>query len=79
MFFTTAGRVIAWFLVVTGALRVAMGLSIAFIESQSMSPRYFGTRSTGEAIEGGLFWLMIGVALGIASEISRAVAAKTDS
>ena len=78
MFFTKLGRVIAWLLVIVGSLRVAQGFAIAFTTGQAMAPRYLGSKTTGEAIDAGLLYILIGVVVGIVAEISRSIAAKPE-
>ncbi|MBX3579772.1 MAG: hypothetical protein KF723_21420 [Rhizobiaceae bacterium] len=57
-----------------GALRIAMGLAIALSEdSRALAANYLGSKTTGEVINGGLEMLVFGIALGILTEISRAV------
>jgi hypothetical protein len=75
MFFTKLGRVLAWIALVGGALQVAMGFYVAltFTSREGMvaaSKRYLGTTSSGEAINGGVELLAIGVVIGILAEIS---------
>ncbi|MER9221925.1 hypothetical protein NKI48_23850 [Mesorhizobium sp. M0644] len=78
MFFTKLGRVIAWVLVILSGFRVVAAVSFAFTTGQNMAPRYFGSKTTGEVIDQGLLYLLIGVAVGIVAEISRSVAAKAE-
>lgn len=78
MFFTKMGRVIAWLLVIVGGSRAVLAFAIAFQTGQSMAPRYFGSKSTGEVIDAALLYVLIGVVVGIVAEISRSVAGKTE-
>ena len=78
MFFTKIGRIAAWLAFIGGVLRIGMGVLLA--QSTAHDPaaaarRYLGTQTTGEAIDQGLVVLVIAIALGILTEISRSVAA----
>ena len=77
MIFTKLGLAIAWLLVVVSGLRVVAAFAIAYT-GQTTAPRYFGSKTTGEVIDQGLFLLLIGVAVGIVAEISRSVSVKTE-
>ncbi|TIL40239.1 hypothetical protein [Mesorhizobium sp.] len=76
MFFTKLGQVIAWLLVIVGGSQAMLAFAVAFTTGQS--PRYFGSKPTGEAIDAGMLYVLIGVAVGIVAEISRSVAAKAE-
>ncbi|MER8970947.1 MULTISPECIES: hypothetical protein [unclassified Mesorhizobium] len=78
MFFTKLGRVIAWVLVILGGFRAVLAFTIAFTTDQTMAPRYLGSSSTGEAIDKGLLYFLVGVAVGMVAEISRSVAVKME-
>ncbi|WP_287347168.1 hypothetical protein [Mesorhizobium sp.] len=78
MIFTKLGRVIAWLLVIVGGSQAVLAFAIAFQTGQSMGPRYFGSKPTGEVIDAGMLYVLIGVAVGMVAEISRSVAAKAE-
>lgn len=78
MFFTKLGRVIAWLMVIVGSFRMVLALAIIFTTGQNMSPRYLGSKTTGEVIDASLLYILIGVAVGVVAEISRSVAAKME-
>ncbi|MEK1890738.1 MAG: hypothetical protein AAAB35_24880 [Phyllobacterium sp.] len=78
MFFTKLGRIIAWLLVILGGIRASLGFVIAFGGNQAMAQRYLGSGTTGEAIDKGLLFILLGVAVGMIAEISRSVAARAD-
>lgn len=78
MFFTKLARVIAWVFVILGGFRAVLAFTIAFTNNQALAPRYLGSSSTGEAIDKGLLYFLIGVAVGVVADISRSVAAKTE-
>lgn len=74
MFFTKVAIVIAWLLVIFGCLQVALALAIDPI----MAPRYFGSKTLGQAIDRGTLYFLIGIAAGTLAEISRSVASKAE-
>ena len=76
MIFTRLGAIIAYIGLGMGILRVAMGIFIAtmFDDANSYaaaSKRYLGSASTGEAIDTGVFYIVVSVALGVLCEISK--------
>jgi len=74
VFFTKAGTVIAWLLFVSGALSYTIVLVAVWTDNIAMAQETFGARfmaSSGNSLE----LIAIGVAFGIAAEISRAIAA----
>jgi len=76
MFFTRLGTILAWLALFFGALRVALGIVIASTAEgvgPVFSPRYLGSKSTGEAIDQGLMMVVFAVSLGIIVEISRSL------
>lgn len=72
MFFTSIGRVVAYLMVVLGALRVLMGVMVASTGDVE-SARYLGSATTGEAIDRGLIAIGLGISLGVFTDISRSV------
>lgn len=77
MIFTKAGREIAWLAVAFGGLRIALGFGLAGGNAEA-ARLYLGSATTGEAIDQGLMLVVFGIALGILTEISRSVAAKSE-
>lgn len=76
MFFTRIGMIIAYVGFAVGALRLAAGLLIAFgtenIETNiAVARRYLNAENSGEAIDGGMYCIVISVALGILCEIRK--------
>ena len=76
MMFTRLGTIIAYIGLGLGILRVAMGFFIAamFDDAASYaaaSRRYLGSASTGEAIDSGVFYIVVSIALGVLCEISK--------
>lgn len=75
MFFTRIGKVIAHLLFWLGLLRVATGFLVAFsaadVESnRAAAHRYLAAVSSGEAIDEGMKYILLAVALGVLCEIS---------
>lgn len=74
MFFTRIGRVVSHLIFWAGALRLAIAVWVAVSTpdmetNAALSRRYLATSTSGEAIDGALTYLMLGLALGILSEI----------
>lgn len=77
MFFTRAGRVIAWLAVIMGGTRIAMALFVAQSGDPSLIPRYLGGGTTGDSINLGIYELTFGIVVGVLTDISRSVADST--
>lgn len=77
MIFTKVGRVIAWLAVAFGGLRIALGFGLAGGSAEA-AQRYLGSATTGEAIDQGLMLVVFGIAIGILTDISRSVMAKSE-
>lgn len=72
MFFIKAGSIIAWLLVVAGLMRVVMGFIIASSDNYvAATKRYLGSGTTGEAIDKGFMWLVVGVVIGLLVQIAK--------
>lgn len=76
MLFTKIGRIIAFAFVAFGLLGIAMGFGIAFVAgdmetNQILSKRYLGSVTSGEFIDEGFYRVLVGVAFGMAAEISQ--------
>jgi hypothetical protein len=69
------GSIVAWLLVISGALRAGMGFYVAYNFSGdaniAAAKRYLGTVNSGEAIDKGLTWLLVGVFLGVLVNIAK--------
>lgn len=76
MFFTRIGTLLAYIGFGLGIIRTALGFSIA-LGTENMdsniaaAQRYLAASNTGEAINEGLTYIIVSVALGILCEISR--------
>lgn len=77
MFFIRAGFAIAWFAVVLGGLRVAMGFAVAFgtapTDKATASRVFLGSATTGEAIDQGTLLFASGIVIGLLAVIARAL------
>lgn len=76
MFFTQAGRVVAWLAFIFGLLDAVAGFAIAFLGNDATATEYLRGRSTAQVIDRGLYWAGVGIVLGILTEISRSLAPK---
>ena len=74
MFYTKIARIVSYIMLTFGIIRFSMGLSIATgIVVESEPGRYLGTATSGEAMDKGLFYILIAITLGVLVEISKAV------
>ena len=75
MSYTKSGRVVAGILLVIGISAFAIGLSVATgIIVEPEPGRYLGSKTSGEAIDRGLYYVFIAICLGVLTEISLSVA-----
>jgi len=77
MFFTKAGRVVAWLTIILGGMRIALALLVLQTGDPSLVPRYLGSGTTGQAIDQGLYVLIFGIVVGVLTDISRSVSRET--
>lgn len=75
MFFTKAGFVIAWLLFVTGAFSYVLIHALIMSGNAATAAEIFGDRFRSVASTSGQA-IALGIAFGIASEISTAIAAR---
>jgi len=81
IFFTKAGRVVAWFVTVAGIFSMLAGYEIQLMGTGSVFADYIPYITTPQraaeqgqhSVEQGVVALFYGLALGILTEISRAV------
>jgi hypothetical protein len=78
MFFTKFGAIIAGLTVVCSLFQIVVGFAVAIFGSPEMAAGILGGRTTGRAINQGMLWLVVGLALGMLAEISRSVAASSE-
>lgn len=77
MFFTKFSAAVAWLTVVFSVLQIVLGFAMATLGSPESAREIFGSRGTGRAIDQGMIWLVVGLALGMVSEISGMIANKS--
>jgi hypothetical protein len=69
------GSIVAWTLVVFGAIRTALALLFAFGVSNEdnafVAARYFAAANTGEAIDESLVMFTAGVVIGLLVQIAK--------
>ncbi|MBR0827059.1 hypothetical protein JQ596_16075 [Bradyrhizobium manausense] len=74
MFFSKLARILAILALVFGLLRVLTGFVVAGIEPtevrEAARARYIGSKSSGQAIDSGIYAILFAVALGTLAEIS---------
>jgi len=79
MFFTKLARIIAILALAFGIARVSIGFYVAFIEPkearEAAGARYIGSKSSGEAIDQGIYIILFAVALG---KLAESVRKRTD-
>ncbi|WP_069877231.1 hypothetical protein [Bosea sp. BIWAKO-01] len=73
MFFTKLARFLAGLALVFGLLRVLMGFGVATIEPkearEAATARYIGSKTAGQAIDQGIYTILLAAALGTLAEI----------
>lgn len=73
MSFTSIGRILAFVLIAFGALRLIAGITAAVDGTPETAARYLGSATSGQAIDEALWVIGMGIALGVLTDISRAV------
>lgn len=75
--FTKLGRIAAVLVFIFGLLSLLMGLGVATgIIVEPEPGHYLGSRTSGEAIDQGIYRILFAIALGILTEISQSIAGK---
>jgi len=78
MFFTRAGRIVAWLAIILGGIRIATAILVLMTDDPSAAaPMILGSKSIGQAINQGLYAAIIGIVVGVLTDISRSVANTT--
>jgi len=75
MFFTRIGKFVAHLIFWFGLLRVAMGAFVALgtadmASNRAFADRYLAAATSGEAINDGMIYILLALALGVLCEIS---------
>lgn len=74
MFYTRVGSFFAAAIFVLAIFQIVIGIGLATSEnSPEAIARLLGTRTTGQAIDRGIYGVILGVGLGILTEISKNV------
>ncbi len=74
MFYTKAARVVAVVAFVLGVLSVLMGLTVATGLTPEPSPgAYLGRKTSGQAIDRGIYYILFAIVVGVLSEISQSL------
>ena len=74
MFFTYFGVLVAVFAFILGVLQIAMGFDLATTGlPQAEIRQYLGSKTTGQAIDRGLLYILFSIVLGVLTDISRSV------
>jgi hypothetical protein len=69
--FTKLAFVLAYLIATLGVFRIIIGFSV--VGAPDAAARYLGTTDTGLAIDRGIYYVLIAVALGVIAEISRSL------
>lgn len=75
MFFTKAGKFMAWLLVISGGSAVLIGLLARHGGDPTFAADLLKGRPISYLINAGTEWLVMGLALGMLAEIGQSVAA----
>lgn len=75
MTFTKLGRIVAVLAVAFGVLRLAMAIMVLSSEDPaSAAPAFLGTKTTGQALDRGIYTIVFGILVGVLTDISVSVA-----
>lgn len=79
MFFTRVGSVLAKLVFGLGVFAVILAIGLMLIGEDVLTRRYLGSKTIGQSLDQGMYMMLVGIALGILSEISKNVAARLSS
>ena len=80
MAFTKLGRILAILAIILGALRIATAvLVLASDDPVNAARAILGSKTTGQAIDQGLYTIVFGILVGVLTDISRSVAKRCPS
>ncbi len=75
MTFTKFGRILAVLAIILGALRIATAvLVLASDDPTSAAGAILGSKTTGQAIDQGIYTIVFGILVGVLTDISKSVA-----
>jgi hypothetical protein len=70
LFFCKTAKIIGGIGVALGLLRCAMGVFVAFSNTPAAaSARYLGSKTSGQVIDQGIYWVAVAVVIGAIGEI----------
>ncbi len=73
VFFTKAGRVVAVLAIALGALRISMAVMVMYSDNPDAAAQALLNRTTGAAIDQGIYTIIFGIVVGVLTDISRSV------
>lgn len=74
MFYTKVARIVAVIAVILGVLSLLLGLAVATgIVVEPEPGRYLGSKTSGQAIDRGVYYIVVGIILGSLAEIGRSL------
>ena len=75
MAFTTLGRIVAVLAFTFGILTIFMGFELATSDlPEEQLRQYLGNKTTGQAIDRGVLYIIFSIVLGVLTDISKSVA-----
>jgi hypothetical protein len=73
MLFSHLARIAAWLVLIYGVVSIVAGFGFATWGPQESFLHYFPGRSTGQMVDQGIYWTLVGIAFGTVAEISFAI------
>jgi hypothetical protein len=74
MMFTKLGRILAVLAILLGVLRITMAVMVLLSEDPARAASYLlGSKSTGQALDQGIYTIVFGVLVGVLTDISRSL------
>ncbi|WP_120635330.1 hypothetical protein [Ruegeria sp. EL01] len=70
MIFTKLGRILAVLAIAFGVLRIVMAITVLFSEDPGSTARYLGSKTTGQAIDQGLYTIVFGILVGVLTDVT---------
>ncbi|KIN72482.1 hypothetical protein [Sulfitobacter guttiformis] len=69
--FTKSAFLLSYLIATLGIFRITTGFLV--VNSPDLSARYLGTTEPGSAIDGGIYYIIFAVGLGVIAEMSRSL------
>jgi len=80
MSFTKLGRALAVLAILFGVLRIAMAVMVLFSgDPVGAASAFLGSKSTGQAIDQGIYTIVFGILVGVLTDISRSLISLRDA